>query len=296
MSNYKHSYYTLDEDVGFRQLCVAACPGSFTNNQANIQALGLCLGVGPSPYVTNNNPNASSAATQACPSFAYSSFITGVTDRCFPQANNTLTKLSTSEFNGAAEVEQAMADIYAAADIIGWMCLLSIIGVFTFIALMRWCAGPIVWTAIFVCFVFLCCAFGAFAFASVQAKHDLDGKPKEEQTKAEQANFGLVVFGVAFFGIVLLIYTCVVIAMRKRIAQAVDIFEEAAVALFTMPTTFCCPFITAFFVILWMAACIAIILYVATANEFTTKTPDGYISYVYTEDQRFLLWYMIFVR
>jgi hypothetical protein len=248
-----------------------------------------------SPYAANNNPNISSEAQEPCPSFAYSTHIVGVTNRCFPNANTTLTRLATSQFNGAVEVEQAMADVYASITIIGWMCLISIISVFTFIALMRWCASPIVWTSIFLCFVFLCLCFGVFAYGSTRAKIKLDDMPKEERTKAEEANFSLLVFGVAFFGIVLLIYTCVVIAMRTRISKAIDIFEEAAVALWTMPTTFLCPFITAFFMILWIASCIAIILYVVTANTFNTKEPDGYISYVYTEDQKFLLWYMIFV-
>jgi len=294
MTNFEHSYYTLDPEVGYRQLCVAACPTAYTTDTATIQSLGLCLGVGNSPYAANNNPNASSEATQSCPAFAYNAFETGVTNRCFPSANSTLTAEATAQFNGASEATQAMADVYDSLEIIATMCILAMISVFAFIALMRCCAGPIVWTAVVTCFIALCCAFVAFSYATADARRDLDKQPEEEQTKAEQANVALLISGTVFFALVLLLYTCIVVAMRKRISQAVKIFEMAAEALFEMPTTFCCPFITAFWMIMWMIACIAIILYVVTANSYSTKDGTGYIEYGFTEEQKTLLWYMVF--
>ena len=77
-------------------------------------------------------------------------------------------------------------------------------------------------------------------------------------------------FGCIATSVVLVLYTCIVVAMRRRIREAIDIFEEAAVALWSMPTTFLCPFIIAGFMVLWLAACIAILLYVVTASDYDT--------------------------
>lgn len=131
-----------------------------------------------------------------------------------------------------------------------------------------------VYTAILLCFVFLCCATGAFIYATADARSDLKDKPEDQRTKAENANVNLLIFGTIVCSIILVLYTCIVIAMRRRIAQAIDIFEEAAVALWSMPTTFVCPFIIAGLMVLWLASCIAIVLYVVTANDFKKKD-DG---------------------
>jgi hypothetical protein len=104
MTEYIHVYYTLDSSVGYRQLCIRSCPTAFTTDSSTIQNLGLCLGVGTTPY-NAPGPNATAEAAVQCPSYAYGAFQTGVIDQCFPFSNNTLTKEATKQFNaGASEV------------------------------------------------------------------------------------------------------------------------------------------------------------------------------------------------
>lgn len=289
-------------------LCIERCPDDETNiawNDAgiffcsdNVQSCidaGLCL---TAPYNATNNTDVEQPS--GCPDFVYKSKEIPFLNRCLPKVISDISSEAKDILEEYAKVvnAQEQLDTFAtsfinAARVFGALVVVAVIISFTFIALMRCCAGPLVYLTILVCSVALIAATGILAYLTINGWADYNDKPDSEQLESEERNLQVLTGTLVFVAVFTLIFLCVVCAMRKAIYTAVQIFEEASKALFHMPSVFCVPVCSLVSIVAWLVVFAVIMAYVATANDHETDD-KGYVEYKISERQEVMFAYMIF--
>merc|ERR1719345_49031 len=88
--------------------------------------------------------------------------------------------------------------------------------------------------------------------------------------------------GVAW--VVALLFTCLIVGTRKRISQGIEIYEEAAKAVFQMPLIFTLPICTLVTIVGWIALWICIAVYCVTAVDFTADE-NNHAQYTFSDVQ-----------
>ena len=285
-------------------MCVSKCPTSFWSyKQDPISGLDkFCTNLAPGELA--NSKNVSELVKQRkCPGYLLPS--SPILGRCIPDPRSPLGLKTASAGNPPPEVnedqvKQGVKHVWESlnlksyaekllADLMidWWVLLLAVLLAcflsFTWIVLIRLAAGVIVYSSIVLCCLLLCGVTGYSVYRYILAVMDGDRVWKDDIFAAPGLNqivdhyfdkdtwLGLS----CALGVITLVILLVLLFLRKRIAIAVKLIEEASRAVGGAFTTLLfpvLPFILQSLVILWfltVASCLA------TAGEKEFKVVDS---------------------
>eukprot|EP00039_Didymoeca_costata_P016944 m.308853 g.308853 ORF g.308853 m.308853 type:complete len:692 (+) comp16473_c0_seq23:194-2269(+) len=315
MGDYKYTYYTRPTD-GLRTfvMCVKSCPSEARDvdeiedilsvsgiifcdvNEKECISSGGCLSV---PYTLSEDVRTEYELNEnGCPLYVYASEAETFSKRCVPSIPE-ISDQAKSIMAGYHNVSQALGlleilvhELDETQNRIIALVGLAVVSSFVFVVSMRCCAGPIVYLSVAACVTASLALTGYLGYRFYNEYENYYGKPEYERENAELRNLQITggLFGGVFVGCG--IFVCLICAMRKKIYSAVQLYEEAAEAVCEMPTIFCIPFCSVFFILAWLAGWMYIMLYLATSEGFY-RDENHQITTELSEEMQIKLAYMV---
>eukprot|EP00039_Didymoeca_costata_P019740 m.338736 g.338736 ORF g.338736 m.338736 type:complete len:655 (-) comp18530_c0_seq1:71-2035(-) len=298
-------------------LCVPECPETDSTlsfdpagiiycdfDTANLNACKeaqICLS---NSSVYNFVGNETGVNSNGCPEYAYKSEEIPVLNRCLPKvvtdvvggsvdaAEKVLNEYAKFQ-NAQAELQGFAQSFVNAYEIMVTLAVLSAIGSFTLVALMRCCAGPIIYLIIFICSVALLAATGILSYIVAKRADEYYDDPPDQRLESDERDLYIFIGLLVFVALFALIFICIICGLRKKIYSAVQIFEEASKALFQMPTVFCVPVCSLVSIVIWLVVWGLTMVYAATANDHAIDS-NGWIEYKISERQEVMFVYLVF--
>lgn len=169
-------------------------------------------------------------------------------------SNESETTNSTTDFTKKADAHapasfsKLMAEIGGAWRILIFMAFLATVLAFTYLILLRFFSGPIIWSMIGLLNGLLI-GLTVFVFLQWQFYNDpANEKPAGETLINETAEFWMAILIVA--GLIALIVLCITLFLFKRIRLAVKLLGEATKAITKLPQTLLFPLFLAFLMVI----------------------------------------------
>ncbi|XP_041483712.1 choline transporter-like protein 1 [Lytechinus variegatus] len=190
-------------------------------------------------------------------------------------------------------IQSALADIEKSWKEIVYLCLIAFGLSIAVVILLRFLAGPIIWTMVFGSIVGSMGGSGYLWYSWYIARAALQETPAELQLEKDKRDLKTMMIYASIASAVAVIFLLILLVMFKRIALVVTLFKEAGKAIGAMPLLLMQPLWTSVFLLSFCAGWVYVYLFIATAGQ-PQATPDGLVQYVKDSFSKYMGWYFIF--
>ncbi|XP_022093439.1 choline transporter-like protein 1 isoform X2 [Acanthaster planci] len=272
-------------------LCVSECPDVVLLTKNDLVELALNRSIFLCDYnlAAEDYAAAEQGALAACPSTPVD-VSTPIFNRCIP---STAVGIASSLLD-AEWLKRAVADVENSWREILYLCLISFGLAIAVLILLRFFAGVLIWTTVFV-FVFGSLGgTGYLWYRWWQEKSVLDALPADaakddqEHTVKTMLTYAGIATGVT---VILLL---VLLVMRKRIALVVALFKEAGKAIACIPFLLLQPIWTILAMVVLCAYWGFVYLYLVTAGKPELDSETGFVIYKADALGPYMWWYHLF--
>lgn len=301
----KHLFYASDN----LRLCVSSCPDVAVAIKkcklfpSDCKSNGVCMD-GYKALGGEVNDTLYGTNSEGCPEYMYDTVSIPFLERCAPNvvgrvgedfagAVADISRYYYGAVNADEHMETFIASFVEAGPIIGALCGIAVGLSFFCIGSMKYFGGPIIYLTILTALLLL---WGITISLGVLTKKEYDEYQDTNVTEREDSEEleYQVLFGTFLVvGIFAVIFSCILISSRKKIATAIELLEEAAAALFSMPTVFAIPVLGLVGVIVWGVVWSVIMAHVASSQDLIL-TSDGFVDYDVGDTMVFSFVYMLF--
>ncbi|XP_038057483.1 choline transporter-like protein 1 isoform X2 [Patiria miniata] len=274
-----------------KMLCVSECPDVALLIKNDITELAENRSIFLCDY--NLEPSDYAAAQQghlaACPGTPLDAS-TAIFNRCIPSsAIGIASSLLDSDW-----LKRAVADVENSWREILYLCLISFGLAIVVLILLRFFAGVLIWTMVFVFMIGSSGGTGYLWYRWWQEKSILDALPANAPKDNQEHTVKTMLAYAGIASGVTVILHLVLLVMRKRIALVVALFKEAGKAVADIPFLLLQPVWT----ILAMAVLCAywgfVYLYLVTAGKPELDNETGFVTYKSNELGPYMWWYHLF--
>ncbi|XP_013403885.1 choline transporter-like protein 1 isoform X5 [Lingula anatina] len=220
-----------------------------------------------------------------------------ILSRCIPASfSNFTSNLKETVLGYLNEFDifrYVIADLYAS-----WKLMLLLAGIafvlaIAVVVLIRFIASVVVWVILALAIIGSLAGTGFLWWTYVEKKNSMDMKTANEipflQIEIDSENAFLAYSIIATILTVILLL--VILVLRKRIALAVALFNEAGKCIVAVPMILVQPVWTFICLILFYVYWVVVLAYISTAGTAVLDKDTGFVNYEESQPVRYMWWY-----